>query len=133
MGFDISRVYSAVNADKLKVGSKILVADTLAELRQAKIVHELKCILGESAFERFVVEADAEYTDVPRYALAYLVSEPAKLKWTDLKIGDIIKNEADTAMVTAINSDADYFHIYAGSKWIRDNELKDWEKVENDI
>lgn len=34
MEFDINRVYTAVNADVLKPGSKVLVADDIATLRQ---------------------------------------------------------------------------------------------------
>lgn len=33
MKFDISRVYTAVNADELKAGDKVLVDDTVAGLR----------------------------------------------------------------------------------------------------
>lgn len=33
MKFDKSKLYTAVNADELKVGSKVFVADNLEELR----------------------------------------------------------------------------------------------------
>lgn len=34
MKFDISRVYTAVNADELKAGDKVIVADTIEILKE---------------------------------------------------------------------------------------------------
>ncbi len=34
MKFDKNRIYSAVNADELKPGDKVILADTLAELKR---------------------------------------------------------------------------------------------------
>lgn len=128
MEFDISRVYTAVNADELKVGSEVIVADNLAELK-AKVEKgtEPATLLGiepDDRLYRFL-------TIYPRNALAYLVSEPEVLKWTDLKVGDVIhKNGRNlTVMVTGIDSYAD-IHIYAGDYWFTDEELKEWRKVE---
>ena len=53
------------------------------------------------------------------------------LKWTDLKIGDIIRNGEDTFMITGIDTDGVYdCHILAGDRWLKDTELESWEKVE---
>lgn len=125
--FNVSRVYTAVNADELKVGSKVIVADNLAELK-AKVEADtkpvtLRCIEPDDRLYRFL-------TIYPHSALAYLVSEPEVLKWTDLKVGDIITNDLLTAMVTGIDSDPDELHIYAGDVWYSDEELKEWRKVE---
>lgn len=35
MEFDESRVYTALNADKLEVGSKVITADTLKQLKES--------------------------------------------------------------------------------------------------
>ena len=131
MEFDKSKVYSAKEADELKIGSEIIVADTYGDLKQNVLSGEeprnLLKILDEYSQYRF------QASDGVLYALAYLVSEPAKLKWTDLKVGDIIKKGRNTAIVIEIDSDSDDgYHILAGSEWLSEFELEDWEKVEHD-
>ena len=130
MEFDKSRVYTALNADELKVGSKVIVAETLAHLkillkeRDAQILEKIR---DESYACRFVIN-----NGVP-FLFAYLVEEPEekKLKWTDLRIGDLITKDGILAMVTQIDrNDQGHLHIYAGVFWISDSALKDWEKVE---
>ncbi len=129
MEFDKSKVYTALNADELKIGSKVIVADSMFSLRQLVdkdgYIEVLEDIESDDAVKRFVI-------DNIRWNLAYLISEPEeekKLKWTDLKIGDIITNGNLTAMITEI--DKEYrIHICAGHKWYSDEELEDWEKVE---
>lgn len=136
MEFQKERCYTAVNADQLKVGSKVIVADALAVLKAkveetdgnccGKNVNQIESILNEEFCERF------EVTGNIFYALCYLVAEPEGLKWTDLKIGDTIENENSlTCMVTAIDAkNKDGIHIYAGDLWLSDSELaEDWEKV----
>lgn len=129
MEFDISRVYTAVNAEKVPVGSKVFLADTLADLKakdgQGTEPVILQGIEPDDRLYRFM-------SVYPRNALAYLVEEPAKLKWTDLKVGDIIQNGKLTSMVTSIEPEPelDELHIYAGDVWYSDEELKCWEKVE---
>lgn len=72
MEFDKSRVYTALNADELKVGSKVIVADKLATLRRE--VEENHCpitleaVLDEETAFRF-------RTDGIDSMLCYLVSE----------------------------------------------------------
>lgn len=131
MEFDKSKVYSAKEADELKIGSEIIVADTYGDLKQnvlsGKEPMNLLKIFDEYNQYRF------QASDEVPYALAYLVSEPAKLKWTDLKVGDIIKKGRNTAIVIEIDSDSDDdYHILAGSEWLSEFELEDWEKVEHD-
>ena len=84
MEFDESKVYTALNADKLKIGSEVIVADNLGHLKSFVKddceIKKLVYIRNDSTLYRFhVLEND--------YALAYLVSEPEekKLKWTDLE------------------------------------------------
>lgn len=56
------------------------------------------------------------------------------LKWTDLKIGDILKNKiyGFLSMVIGIDpSESVSTHINVGDSWRTDGELRDnWEKVE---
>ena len=70
MEFKKERVYSAVNADELKPGDKVIVADNLANLKEfvrKNDVHEIEDILSDKCSERFGVCGMANYT------LAYLV------------------------------------------------------------
>ena len=131
MEFDKSKVYTALNADELKVGSKVIVADDLSHMKdfvKDELICTLEHVTAESEGFRFVANGGG------LYSLAYLVSEPEekKLKWTDLVIGDIITDGFNTAMVTHIDSKGDEEkHIYAGAWWISDIELADnWEKID---
>lgn len=139
MEYDESRVYTALNAEKLKVGSKVIVADNLASLKQKIVaadenIRTLKAIEPEVCMYRFTV-GDS-------YAFAYLVEGPsqfkcsAQLKCSYLKIGDIIRsNDSNTtAMVTQIEEDKTGYdlRVYAGDSWFDDAKLRNWEKVAND-
>lgn len=130
MEFDKSKVYTAVNADELKVGSKVIVANDLAHLRV--FVHDnvscvLEKVLDEEITCRFVANEGEPYS------LAYLVSEPEenKLEWTDLKVGDVIrtKDGKNIRMVTGIDNTEGNRHICT-TYWLSDKELEEWEKVE---
>ena len=74
MEFDKTRVYSACNADEVKVGSKGYFADSINELK--KKVNEgnelltLVKIYGEESATRFSVST------ISSYILFYLVEEP---------------------------------------------------------
>lgn len=133
MEFDKSKVYTAINADELKIGSKVILADALEELKVNVECNRnnfiLKDIRPENASARF-------YDGVYAWYLAYLVEEPEekKLKWTDLKVGDIIRNNKEhiTAMVVQIDvEDCTEYPILAGGEWLGDDDFEDWEKVED--
>lgn len=70
MKFDRSRVYSAVNADELLAGDKVIVADTLIDLKglvcDYKNIETLSLILDEDEKDRFCIDNSS-------YSLAYLV------------------------------------------------------------
>ncbi len=57
MEFDKSRVYTSVNADELKVGSKVIVGDNLLELKECVLKYRLPKIIkkveSEDAEHRF--------------------------------------------------------------------------------
>ena len=69
MEFDKSRVYTALNADELKPGDKVIVADDLSTLKEkvkkGEDIETIREIYSEDCQERFDVEI--------RYTLAYLV------------------------------------------------------------
>lgn len=130
MEFDNSRVYTALNADELEIGSKVIVANNLAHLKV--FVHDdftciLEKVLDEENICRFVADDGAPYS------LAYLVSEPEekKLEWTDLKVGNVIraKDGKNIRMITGIDNTEGNCHVCT-TYWISDKELENWEKVE---
>ena len=128
MEFNKDRVFTVLDADQVKIGSKAIFADNLVNLKQFVEneigLSEVKEIGDECYESRFT-----DSNDNP-WALAYIISEPEGLKWTDLKPGDIIKREGITSIVTSIDEeDEDGFHIYAGSKWIDDITLSEWAKI----
>ena len=126
MEFDVSRVYTAVNAEELKVGSKVIVAQAFKTLKEAVRVNkepiELRNVLPPECIARF------EGSDNSCYHLAYLVEEPDVLKWTDLKVGDTVRRKSSTAMVTMITADND-IHVHINGYLISDEGLKQWRKV----
>lgn len=148
MVFDKSRVYTALNADELQVGSKIVAADSLGLLKKRVISVgctdsrwplELVSVDSEEEVYRFNVTQNGSDS---AYELAYLVEEPEEtgLKWTDLKPGDVIRavrtgpgliNKSLRCLVTSIDDDPSTMqHIYAGGRWIGDTELKSYIKEE---
>lgn len=138
MEFDCSKVYTAVNADKLEIGSKVYVAKNLRALReqvceQQNTLCTLTNIRPEEFQDRFVTKFVSDGV-MTMSTLVYLVSEPEKkkLKWTDLRLGDIIVKGKRTAIVTAIDGeDRNQMHIFAGC-WLMDDDLEAYEKLEED-
>ena len=141
MEFDIKRVYTAVNADELKVGSKVICATCLANLKEYVADYfagcENTCIITSILDDAYGDRFECSKYHSP---LVYLISEPEekKLKWTGLKIGDIIKQKEGTytTMVVSIDTREEngtgksISHILAGDTWLDDDDLEYWEKVE---
>lgn len=138
MEFQKERVYTALNAEELRIGSKVIIADSLGALKNLvdkgdkRNIHNLVKVYEEAAQHRFKVDNGFD----SEYALAYLVEEPSKLKWTDLKVGDVIRSKDgnSTALVTKIDiEDRTGYerHISTGFEWLNDTGLANWEKVEN--
>jgi hypothetical protein len=80
MEFDKSRVYTAVNADELKIGSRCIFANTILSLREeveslkgGEFIGELIAILNDNLVNRLRGEKGA-------YPLAYLIEPPAEHK-----------------------------------------------------
>ena len=128
MDFDLSRVYTATNADELHVGDEVVVADTMADLR-IQVAEADSCktrltkIEGEDHQYRFRTASG--------YALAYLIDSTPGLSWTELEIGDIIKTKdgSMTRMITGINTNESDIHIEAGYMYISDEDLaENWVK-----
>ena len=133
MEFDITRVYTAKDADELEIGSIVIAGTNIGffkEILQKDYVSDyftpLKKINPDTWGNRFHTVHDFPYV--------YFIEPPKKLKWTDLKIGDVIIKKGDTYKIMVVGIDyADAVQrIYNGIVWLSDEELEDWEKVEND-
>ena len=132
MEFDKSKVYTALNADELKVGSKVIVANDIARLKV--FVHDnvtciLEKVIDEESTCRFVANEGEPY------CFAYLVSEPEekKLEWTDLKVGDVVRHKESGVeyLVTGLDKRNKGGHCYFASAWLSDSCLEEYEKVED--
>lgn len=80
MGFDGSRVYTALTADMLPKGSKVIVSDDLAGLKEqveasCRFTDYIDFIGSESEAGRFHVVNDGE----KGWAFAYLLSKPKEV------------------------------------------------------
>lgn len=135
MEFQKERVFTALNADELKPGSKVIAANNIDSLKckvyDGDDIIEVKKILDESYELRFQLDCKGAYPFV------YLISEPEekKLKWTDLKIGDIIQNECTTLCYMVVGIDMreeSKTHIYNGVCWLDNDDLNYWKKVETE-
>ncbi|WP_443739602.1 DUF4406 domain-containing protein [Treponema sp.] len=85
MKFDKNRIYTALNADELKKGDKVIVADTLAELRRAVEVssiedaRKVEVIRKDREIYRFgVMSSTSDYCF--GFNLAYLVERKNEKK-----------------------------------------------------
>lgn len=80
MEFDKSKVYTAVNADELKVGSKVYVSDNIYYLRECVEDNFESCILArvmsEKEPKRFCIDTSNE-----KWQLVYLIEPPAEPKY----------------------------------------------------
>lgn len=130
MEFDKSKVFTALNADELKIGSKVYVADAIKTIKDmvendSDEIDTIECIVPEDKEARF-------YDGVTHWNLAYLISEPEekKLKVSDLKIGDIVRRKNGKLEFLVTGIDYDYKSVFFGDDWSNDEELENWEKVE---
>ena len=80
MQFDKSKVYTALNADELKIGSKVLVADTIGNLKDLVKSDEDPAMLAEIDNDYIAYRFRCE-DDQQEYALAYLIEPPTEPKY----------------------------------------------------
>lgn len=123
MKFDKSRVYTALNADELKVGSKVVLSCILSNLKRYVEDNEivtLTDILGEDEEYRFVSGNDCG-------TFAYLVEEP-KINIDNLKLGDKLVNKGKNkeGVVTFINHNSPFF-VNIGGYCYYGGDLDGWE------
>lgn len=135
MEFDKSRVYTALNADELKVGSKVIVSDTIANLKKrvtvydevdARYVTKIDNIEDEQVQLRFETDGTGDYAGT-HWALAYLVSEPDAIRCADLKIGDVVSDGFTDLMVIGVDRSDDEVFL-PRLEWVSDADLTGYHK-----
>ena len=140
MKFDKSRVFTTVNADELKVGSKVIVADNLASLKRRVAVYyndkddeyvtTIESIEMEACEQRFKI-SDSNVIGTSYWQLAYLISEPGSINCEALKIGDIITNGETDLMILGIRRNANNVAVYLPDHgWCGSAFLKNFYKKE---
>ena len=118
MEFDKSRVYTALNADELKVGSKCIFADTVSGLRQAvqdkefdTHVQILTRVSDDDSVARFL-------TSNYQWLYAYLIEPPAEPKYkpfssvekameTIIQHGGWVKDKKNNVQLLVVGFDDD--------------------------
>lgn len=137
MNFDKSRVFTCVNAEELKVGSKVILADTYGTLKNSvedKYPHLPVCVLikieNENYYSRFI----GKPTSLEKWTkpLAYLVEETKDLKRIDLKVGDLLINKLTREEEYVISIDTrkeSYYPVEISCNWLSDTDLRDWIKI----
>lgn len=123
MKFDKNRLYTAFNADKVKVGSKGYFADSISELKrkinESEAPSTLTKIYGEEAAARFSI------SPVTSYILFYLVEEPKEKTYRPYKdtaeipggamLNIVVASDNTRLLITAIEDN----RIYLGPRgWV---------------
>ena len=80
MEFDKSRVFSAVNADELPIGSKCVFADTIKDLKEEVKKKRIDTLFG-IATEQYEYRFISEHGYKIQYALAYFIEPPSEEKY----------------------------------------------------
>lgn len=137
MEFDKSKVYTALNADELKIGSKCIFADTVEELKQRVLtaevfVNTLSRVYTESEDARFVCEDDR------RYLLAYIIEPPKDSGYkpfSDMEKA-LIEIElhnwwvrhryGDVSLITSYNKESPSNNVYIKGVWYTLKTLFDY-------
>ena len=77
MEFDKAKVYTALNADELKVGSRVIIGNTIEELRNRVQNGTTPLTLSEIRSDRYEKRFKvAEYEEDSVFSFIYLISEP---------------------------------------------------------
>ena len=137
MEFDKSRVFSAVNADELKVGSKVICADTVKGLRK-KVQADDYAQYVQPFIRLHYNGYDVQFlADCYVYNYAYLIEPPSKPKYRPFESVDkameaikahgryVIKtnNMMSAFRVTEDDEDQEESRIFIDSHWYSLQEL----------
>ncbi len=123
MDIDNNRLYTAFNADKVKVGSKGYFADSIHELKrkinESEAPFTLTKIYGEEAAARFSI------TSVSSYILFYLIEEPKEKTYRPYKdttempggamLNVVVASDSTRLLITAVEDK----RVYLGPQgWV---------------
>ena len=124
MKFQKERMFTAINADKAKAGSKGYFADNLAVL-EAKVeqgeILELKKILGKNEDRRFRVSAENASITL-EYAFFYLVEEPEEEKYRPYKNTDEMIEDFKERAKKHYNANFFKCPMFHTSIWVKDKK-----------
>lgn len=130
MEFDKSRVFTALNAEEVKVGSKGYGSDSMEDLKNKVIkggeLSELIEIRGEDSILRFI---DGLFRS---YSLFYLIKEPEEKKYRPYHspaeipcsalLNIVLQNDRTHFVITAVDDK----RVYLGSqRWVDMQSLYD--------
>lgn len=137
MEFDKSRVYTALNADELPIGSKCIFADTVKALRK-KVQEEDFAQYVQPFIRLYDNGYDVQFlADCYTYNYAYLIEPPSKPKYRPFESVDkameaikahgryVIKtnNMMSAFRVTEDDEDQEESRIFIDSHWYSLQEL----------
>ena len=137
MEFDKSRVYTALNADELPIGSKCIFADTVKALRK-KVQEEDFAQYVQPFIRLYDNGYDVQFlADCYTYNYAYLIEPPSKPKYRPFESVDkameaikahgryVIKtnNKMSAFRVTEDDEDQEESRIFIDSHWYSLQEL----------
>ena len=135
MEFDKLRVYTALNADELKVGSKCIFADTVKELKEVICENRIDTLFGITD-EQYSCRFVSDHGRKRQFALAYLIEPPAEPKHLPfasnkkameaiVKHGGWVKHKNEQySFITAIDiGEEDGYEIKIDDDWFSADEL----------
>ena len=103
------------------------IKDNIAGIHKGELEAKLKYLSSELTKTQNAINNLIEFNE--KYG------KENKLKWTDLKIGDIIRKTHEDgycyAMVVKINTYSTEKHVGLAGELLTDQELENWEKMEN--
>ena len=92
MEFDKSRVYTALNADELKVESKVYVSDNMYYLKECVEKNFEPCILTRVLSEKETKRFCINNKNNEKWQLAYFIEPPAEPKYTPFESLNSLSN-----------------------------------------
>lgn len=142
MEFDKSRVYTALNADEIKIGSNVIVASNIGDLKgrvalynegNDRFVTVITSIQDERYADRFVIGTVTDKYVSTNWPFAYLVSEPDAIRCADLNIGDVVTDGISELMVLGVDRVNDEVFL-PRLEWVSDADLtRYYKKVDDDL
>ena len=105
---------------------------------------QIKEVSKDKSFPFKVTCYDKDEPEVTEILMKFVYIDPAfqdmmndkkSLKWTDLKIGDVVRSKVNRNIYMQVQgideTEGTYEHIFFGGRWKSDDDLaEDWEKVD---